>query len=145
MSLTLPSNYENASKNSNIKENWLYQLFNNDSYLSFDGINDFVDLGATTTNSAAPHTPPKSIKIKKTLIIPGIKIAVLLRLISFESGGGSVARCVVNQILPQVTKIMERINPDASKTETQRTVTIGGAKTNMTSSTTLSKANAVLS
>jgi hypothetical protein len=52
MSLTLPSNYENASKNSNIKENWLYQLFNNDSYLSFDGINDFVDLGATTTNSA---------------------------------------------------------------------------------------------
>jgi hypothetical protein len=52
MSLTLPSNYESASKNSNIKENWLYQLFNNDSYLSFDGSNDYIDLGTTTANSA---------------------------------------------------------------------------------------------
>lgn len=52
MSLTLPSNYESASKNSNIKENWLYQLFNNDSYLSFDGSNDYIDLGTTTASSA---------------------------------------------------------------------------------------------
>jgi len=52
MSLTLPSNYESASKSSNIKENWLYQLFNNDSYLNFDGVNDYIDLGTTTANSS---------------------------------------------------------------------------------------------
>ena len=52
MSLTLPSSYASASKNSNIKENWLYQLFNNDSYLSFDGSNDYIDLGTTTASSA---------------------------------------------------------------------------------------------
>lgn len=52
MSLTLPSNYESASKVSNIKENWLYQLFNNDSYLNFDGSNDYIDLGTTTANSS---------------------------------------------------------------------------------------------
>ena len=33
MSLTLPTSYESASKNSNIKENWAFQLFNSDSYL----------------------------------------------------------------------------------------------------------------
>ena len=52
MSLTLPSNYESASKVSNIKENWLYQLFNNDSFLNFDGVNDYIDLGTTTANSS---------------------------------------------------------------------------------------------
>ena len=52
MSLTLPSSYENASKNSNIKENWAFQLFNSNSYLSFDGSNDYVDCGTTTASSA---------------------------------------------------------------------------------------------
>ena len=52
MSLTLPSSYESASKNSNIKENWAFQLFNSNSYLSFDGSNDYVDCGTTTASSA---------------------------------------------------------------------------------------------
>ena len=42
-----PDNY----KKSNINENWAFQLFNQDSYLEFDGVDDYVDLGATTTNS----------------------------------------------------------------------------------------------
>lgn len=46
MSLSLPDNY----KRSNFEENWLFQLYNNDTYLSFDGIDDFIDLG--TTNSS---------------------------------------------------------------------------------------------
>ena len=33
MSLTLPSNYEKATKTSNLKENWVCQLFNTDSYM----------------------------------------------------------------------------------------------------------------
>lgn len=41
-----------ASKNSNISENWLFQLYNQDSYLSFDGVNDYVDCGTTTDASA---------------------------------------------------------------------------------------------
>jgi hypothetical protein len=56
MSLTLPSNYESASKSSNIKENWLYQLFNNDSYLEFDGVDDEVNCGSTTSSSALAIT-----------------------------------------------------------------------------------------
>jgi len=52
MSLTLPSSYESASKNSNIKENWAFQLFNSNSYLSFDGTDDYIDLGSTTASSS---------------------------------------------------------------------------------------------
>lgn len=51
MSLTLPSSYESASKNSNIKENWAFQLFNSNSYLQFDGVNDEVNCGSTTSSS----------------------------------------------------------------------------------------------
>ena len=51
MSLTLPPNYESASKNSNIKENWAFQLFNSNSYLQFDGVNDEVNCGSTTSSS----------------------------------------------------------------------------------------------
>ena len=55
MSLTLPSAYSSAAKLGNIQENWIAQLFNQDSYLSFDGSNDFIDLGATTgTLSSSP-------------------------------------------------------------------------------------------
>ena len=56
MSLTLPSDYESASKNSNIKENWAFQLFNSDSYLQFDGVNDEVNCGSTTSSSALAIT-----------------------------------------------------------------------------------------
>ena len=52
MSLTLPTSYESASKNSNIKENWAFQLFNSDSYLEFDGVDDYIDLGTTTASSS---------------------------------------------------------------------------------------------
>ena len=51
MSLTLPSNYEKATKTSNLKENWVCQLFNTDSYINLDGVNDYIDLGGTTAAS----------------------------------------------------------------------------------------------
>ena len=37
---------------SNLSENWLFQFFNQDSYLTFDGTDDFVDCGAVDANSA---------------------------------------------------------------------------------------------
>ena len=44
MSLNLPSSYNR----SNINENWLFQIFNSrDSFLSFDGSDDFIDYGTT--------------------------------------------------------------------------------------------------
>ena len=52
MSLTLPSAYSNSSKLGNIQENWIAQLFHQNSYLSFDGTDDYIDLGATTDASA---------------------------------------------------------------------------------------------
>jgi len=46
MSLTLPDSY----KRSNINENWLFQIFNSrDSFLSFDGSDDFIDYGITSS------------------------------------------------------------------------------------------------
>ena len=48
MSLSLSAKW---TENTYIKENWLFQLYNQDSYLSFDGTNDYIDLG-TTTGSA---------------------------------------------------------------------------------------------
>lgn len=46
MSLTLPNSY----KRSNINENWLFQIFNSrDSFLSFDGSDDFIDYGTTSS------------------------------------------------------------------------------------------------
>tara|TARA_R110002020_G_scaffold434012_4_gene644154 strand:+ start:1357 stop:4437 length:3081 start_codon:yes stop_codon:yes gene_type:complete len=44
----------------NITENWLFDFYNQDSYLSFDGSNDYIDLGATTTSS------PLSVKAQGT-------------------------------------------------------------------------------
>jgi len=44
--------FGSAIKKSNISENWLFDFYNQDSYLSFDGTNDYVDLGATTASSA---------------------------------------------------------------------------------------------
>lgn len=39
------------SNGSNIKENWLFDFYNQDSYLSFDGTNDYIDCGATSKDS----------------------------------------------------------------------------------------------
>ena len=46
MSLSLPDNY----RRSNFEENWIFQLYNNDTYLSFDGVNDLIDLGTTSSS-----------------------------------------------------------------------------------------------
>jgi hypothetical protein len=56
VSLSPSDNYVGASHLGNIKENWLFQLFNQDSYLSFDGTNDSIDLGATTSSSPLSFT-----------------------------------------------------------------------------------------
>ena len=49
MSLSPSANYTGASYLGNIKENWLFQLFNQDSYLQFDGTDDFIDCGTTSS------------------------------------------------------------------------------------------------
>lgn len=80
MSLTLPSSYESASKNSNIKENWVFQLFNSNSYLSFDGTDDYIDLGGTTASS--------SINVKGVSESDGTGITISF-LINFPEVGGN--------------------------------------------------------
>ena len=50
------TNYEAHAKSGNIHENWLFQFFNQDSYLEFDGSNDYVDCGLTTAASATSVT-----------------------------------------------------------------------------------------
>ena len=49
MSLSPSDNYSGASYLGNIKENWLFQLYNQDSYLRFDGTDDFIDCGTTSS------------------------------------------------------------------------------------------------
>ena len=46
------TNYLNIAKSKNVEENWLFQLFNQNSYLFFDGADDYIDLGTTTANSS---------------------------------------------------------------------------------------------
>ena len=70
MSLTLPANYESASKLGNFKENWVCQLFNADSYLSFDGDNDYINLGATTSTSPASLTSTTKLSISMWVNFP---------------------------------------------------------------------------
>ena len=70
MSLTLPANYESASKSGNFKENWVAQLFNADSYLSFDGDNDYINLGATTSTSPASLTSTTKLSISMWVNFP---------------------------------------------------------------------------
>ena len=55
------TNYEAHAKSGNIQENWLFQFFNQDSYLEFDGSNDYVDCGLTTATSATSVTGQVSI------------------------------------------------------------------------------------
>ena len=47
MALTLPNAFNLPVR----KENWIAQLFNTYSYMSFDGSNDYVDHGLTTASS----------------------------------------------------------------------------------------------
>lgn len=56
MSLSQSANYSGASYLGNVKENWLFQFFNQDSYLAFDGVDDEIDCGATTSSSALAVT-----------------------------------------------------------------------------------------
>jgi hypothetical protein len=56
MSLTLPTAYSASSKLSNIQENWIAQLFHQESFLSFDGTDDYIGLGSTTSASAMSIT-----------------------------------------------------------------------------------------
>ena len=60
MSLSLSTKW---TENTNIKENWLFQLFNQDSYLSFDGTDDYIDLGATTSATATSLTSTTDMSI----------------------------------------------------------------------------------
>ena len=60
MSLDLSAKW---TENTYIKENWLFQLFNQDSYLSFDGDNDYIDLGATTSATATSLTSTTDMSI----------------------------------------------------------------------------------
>ena len=63
MSLSPSANYTGASYLGNIKENWLFQLFNQDSYLSFDGVNDDVSCGTQATNGPLSITNSTGISI----------------------------------------------------------------------------------
>ena len=49
MSLSLPNNY----KRSNIAENWVFQLFNENAFLTFDGSDDFINYGTTDSTISA--------------------------------------------------------------------------------------------
>tara|TARA_R100000742_G_C4279350_1_gene103701 strand:- start:2296 stop:5202 length:2907 start_codon:yes stop_codon:yes gene_type:complete len=56
LSLSPSNNYTGASYLGNVKENWLFQLFNQDSYLSLDGSDDYVNLGSTSGSSPLSFT-----------------------------------------------------------------------------------------
>lgn len=56
MSLSPSNNYAGASHLGNVKENWLFQLFNQDSYLSLNGSDDYVNLGSTSGSSPLSFT-----------------------------------------------------------------------------------------
>ena len=53
MSLSPSDNYTGASHLGDVKENWVFQLFNQDSYLSFDGTDDHINLGSVTSGSTS--------------------------------------------------------------------------------------------
>ena len=70
MSLSPSANYTGASYLGNIKENWLFQLFNQGSYLTFDGENDYIDLGATTSTSPMSLTSSEDLSIAMWVKFP---------------------------------------------------------------------------
>ena len=72
MSLSPSDNYSGASYLGNIKENWLFQLFNQDSYLSFDGVDDYIDLGSTTASSSLNVTSGTGITVSFLINFPEV-------------------------------------------------------------------------
>ena len=50
-------------KTGNITENWLFDIFNNNSSLQFDGADDFVDCGETDSSSAISLTSSNKISV----------------------------------------------------------------------------------
>ena len=57
------TNYLNIAKTKNVEENWLFQLFNQNSYLEFDGDDDYIDLGATTSSSPTSLTATEDMSV----------------------------------------------------------------------------------
>ena len=57
------TNYLNIAKTKNIEENWLFQLFNQNSYIEFDGDDDYIDLGATTSSSPTSLTSTEDMSV----------------------------------------------------------------------------------
>ena len=68
MSITLPTTLTAQSH----KENWLFQLFNQNSYLSFDGSDDYVDLGATTSSTSLSLTSSTGVSIAMWVNFPAV-------------------------------------------------------------------------
>ncbi len=66
MSITLPTTLTAQSH----KENWLFQLFNQNSYLSFDGTDDYVDLGATTSSTSLSLTSSTGVSVAMWVNFP---------------------------------------------------------------------------
>ena len=71
MSLSLSAKW---TENTYIKENWLFQLFNQDSYLSFDGDNDGIDCGATTSSSALAITSSTGMSVAFWIKFPTLGV-----------------------------------------------------------------------
>jgi hypothetical protein len=55
--------FGNEIKTGNISENWLFDIFSNNSCLQFDGADDFVDCGETDSSSAISLTSSNKISV----------------------------------------------------------------------------------
>ena len=70
MSLSLPDSYNR----SNISENWLFQIFNSrDSFLSLDGIDDYIDYGTTNASSPIAITSSTGISVSFWINFPELE------------------------------------------------------------------------
>lgn len=49
-------NISSKYSKSSINENWLFQLFNQESYIGFDGVNDYINFGTATSSSPSSIT-----------------------------------------------------------------------------------------
>ena len=55
--------FGNEIKTGNITENWLFEIFNKSSGLKFDGTDDYMDCGATTSSSPLALTSSTSMSL----------------------------------------------------------------------------------
>ena len=55
--------FGNEIKTGNISENWLFDIFSNNSCLQFDGADDFVDCGSTDSSSGISLTSSNKISV----------------------------------------------------------------------------------